>query len=312
MRPSRSPNTYIPGAVSNFNAKTGRCKVLRADVQHGLAGAILFSPHSGLDMKKGATKHTVAQARRNLLAAASIVVAAVWSRWARTANASQSGGAGAQRFRRGTFLRGTLIRTPSGEQEISSLAIGDLVVTYSGQPKPIKWIGRRSFHRDPGQPWSADVAPIKVARSALTEAVPHRDLYLSPRHALYLDGRLVTIGSIVNGSTIVRCEADELQSLEYFNVELAEHEIVFAEGAPSDTLFPSCEQFDNWSERASLGGDKIPPAQPIAPVIDITGGRLQLRSRLRSALATLVDRRTDFDILRDRIEDRAERISNSQ
>jgi len=206
-----------------------------------------------------------------------------------------------------------LIRTPSGEREISTLAIGDLVITYSGQERPIKWIGRRSFHRDAGEQWSAHVAPIKVARATLTEGVPQRDLYLSPRHTLYLDGRLVTIGSILNARTIVRCDADELQSLEYFNLELAEHELVVAEGAPSDTLLPSGDykQFDNWSERASLDVDKAPPAQPIAPVIDITGRRSQLRSRLRSALSILVERRTDFDKLRDRIEDRAERISKA-
>src|SRR5262249_41570206 len=150
--------------------------------------------------------------RRNLLAVASIVVAALWSRAASIAKGDQghNGGAEAQSFRRGTFLRGTLIRTPSGEREISTLAIGDLVITYSGQERPIKWIGRRSFHRDASKPWSADVAPIKVARSALTEGVPQRDLYLSPRHALYLDGMLVTIGSILNAYTIVRCDADEL------------------------------------------------------------------------------------------------------
>jgi hypothetical protein len=49
-----------------------------------------------------------------------------------------------------------LIRTPSAERENSTLAIGDLVITYSGQERPIKWIGRRSFHRDAGKPWSAD------------------------------------------------------------------------------------------------------------------------------------------------------------
>jgi hypothetical protein len=264
-------------------------------------------------MEQRATKRTSSQTRRNLLAAASIVVEALWSRGvpaAKGGHGHQSGGHEAQSFRRGTFLRGTLIRTPSGEREISALAIGDLVVTHSGQEKPIKWIGRRSFHRDAGKPWSASVAPIKVARSALAEGVPQRDLYLSPPHALYLDGLLVTIGSLVNGFSIVRCDPNQLQSLEYFNVELAEHEVVFAEGAPSDTLFPSGEhkQFDNWSERASLERDEVPPQQPIAPVIDVTGRRPQLRSRLRSALATLVDRRTDFDKLRDRIEDRAERL----
>ena len=203
-----------------------------------------------------------------------------------------------------------MIRTPTGEQEISTLQIGELVVAHSGQEKPIKWIGRRRFHRDAGKPWSADAGPIKVVRSALTDGVPHRDLYLSPRHALYLDGLLITIGSLVNGRTIVRCDADQQQCLEYLNLELAEHNVVFADGAPSDTLFPSADhkQFDNWSERTSLERDELAPAKPAAPVIDMTGRREQLRSRLRSAFAAVVDRRTDFDKLRDRIEDRAERL----
>jgi hypothetical protein len=49
--------------------------------------------------------------------------------------------------------------------------------------------------------------------------------------------------------------------------------------------------FDNWFERASRARDE--PAPPIAPEINITGGRLQLRYRLRSALAPILDRRTD-------------------
>src|SRR5262249_7740092 len=91
-----------------------------------------------------------AQTRRNLLAATSILVTALLPR---AANANQghghvhgyhggdvgpSGNAGSAGAH--CFLRGILIRTPSGEQEISSLQIGDLVVAHSGQTKPIKWI----------------------------------------------------------------------------------------------------------------------------------------------------------------------------
>jgi hypothetical protein len=117
--------------------------------------------------------------------------------------------------------------------------------------------------------------------------------------------------SFWNGSTIVRCSADEQTSLEYFNVELAEQEVIFAEGTASETLVPSGEYplFDNWSERATRENDD--PTQPIVPEINVTGGRLQLRSRLRSAVAPLLDRRTDFDKLRDRIEDRAERMRSA-
>src|SRR5262245_65179857 len=213
--------------------------------------------------------------RRNLLAAASILVTALWSRGVRAGGGQggQQGGQGRQGGQRGAycFLRGTSIRTPSGEREITTLGVGDLVVTHSSEEKPIKWVGRCRLTRGPGIPWRADVVPIKVARSALAEGVPHRDLYLSPGHALYLDGLLVTVGSLVNGSTIVHCNADELQSLEYFNLELAEHEVVFADGVPSETLVPSNEYplFDNWSERATL--ERTEGAQPIGPEINITG-----------------------------------------
>jgi hypothetical protein len=201
-----------------------------------------------------------------------------------------------------------LIRTPTGEREISTLAIGELVVTYSGQEKPIKWIGRRSLRRDDGQRWGVDVAPIKVARAAFADGVPHRDLYLSPWHAVYVDGLLVTIGSLVNAFNIVRCDANDLQTLDYFHIELAQHDIVFAEGAPSETLSASSgyKLFDNWGERTVLEIDASPVAQPCVSVANITGGRRQLCSRLRSALAPVLDRRTDFDRLRDRLEDRAE------
>src|SRR5215831_465146 len=258
--------------------------------------------------KETANPTTSAQTRRNLFAAASIVVAALWARGARAHDHHSRGGEGS------CFLRGTLIRTPSGEREISTLAIGDLVVTHSGQEKPINWIGRRSLRRAAGKVWRADVLPIKVARSALTEGVPHRDLYLSSQHALYLDGLLVTVGSLVNGSTIVRCDADELQNLDYFHLELAEHDVVFAEGAPSETLLSASGEynlFDNLSERPSLEREMTSQAQPIAPQFNITGGRRQLRSRLRSGFALLVDRRTDFDKLRDRLEDRAERMKSA-
>src|SRR5690348_14563998 len=43
------------------------------------------------------------------------------------------------------FLAGTRIATLNGEVEIEKLRIGDVVVSVSGQPKPIKWIGRRRF-----------------------------------------------------------------------------------------------------------------------------------------------------------------------
>jgi hypothetical protein len=92
-------------------------------------------------------------------------------------------------------------------------------------------------------------------REPLINPANTRDLYLSQWHAVYLEGLLVTIGSLVNGSTIVRCNGDERLSLEYFHLELAGPDIIFAEGTPSATLVVESgdySQFDNGRERLTL------------------------------------------------------------
>jgi hypothetical protein len=133
------------------------------------------------------------------------------------------------------FLRGTRILTPRGEVPIEDLAPGDLVVTVSGEGpvlKPVRWIGRRRIdaarHREPER-----VYPVRIARGAFAEAVPHRDLWVSPPHALQVEGVLVSAGSLVNGASIVRDR--DRQVFEYFHLELDRHDLVLAEGLVSET-----------------------------------------------------------------------------
>ena len=64
------------------------------------------------------------------------------------------------------------------------------MVTYSGEPKPVKWIGRRRLQREDGD-WPRDVIPVKLMRSALDDDIPHRELRLSPNHGIYVDGQLI-------------------------------------------------------------------------------------------------------------------------
>jgi hypothetical protein len=118
-------------------------------------------------MDKPSLKPGIAQSRRHLFAAASILAVALWSRGAQADKGGIPHNGGGNGRGANCFLRGTSIRTAAGEREISSLAIGDLVMTRSGQAKPIKWIGRRQVQRDCGTQWSDEVAPIKVMRSAL-------------------------------------------------------------------------------------------------------------------------------------------------
>jgi hypothetical protein len=47
---------------------------------------------------------------------------------------------------------------------------------------------------------------------------------------------------------------------------------------------------------------------PFAPIAAFDGGRSELQSRLRSALSPILDVRTPVDVVRDRLEERAERM----
>src|SRR6516165_2694327 len=128
------------------------------------------------------------------------------------------------------FLSGTRIRTPEGETNIEELRIGNNVLTASGEAKPIKFIGRRWLLRERPGPWKKGEGPVKVSRFAIDGKAPHSDLYISPEHAIYIDGILTPARNFVNGVTIVADAKPEALSLTYFHIELDTHEAILAEG----------------------------------------------------------------------------------
>ena len=48
------------------------------------------------------------------------------------------------------------------------------------------------------------MAPIRIERDAFADNVPHRDLLVSPDHAIFVDGKLICARQLVNGTTIRR------------------------------------------------------------------------------------------------------------
>ena len=128
------------------------------------------------------------------------------------------------------YARGTMIRTPDGELPVEKLRPGKQVITLvDGQevPRTVKWVGHRRIDLTK-HPRSETVAPIRVERDAFADNVPHRDLLLSPDHAVFFDGKLICVRQLVNGSTI-RWERG-WTSVDYYHVELEQHAILFAEG----------------------------------------------------------------------------------
>ena len=135
------------------------------------------------------------------------------------------------------FLKGTTIRTVSGDRKIEDLAVGDLLPTMFGGLRPVQWIGRYPIKKsDPYKPWVKDALPIRIARSALGPNLPHADLYVTGYHSLLIDGVLAPAVTLINGTTIVRDKEREYDELEYFHVKLESHDVIYAEGVLAETL----------------------------------------------------------------------------
>lgn len=180
------------------------------------------------------------------------------------------------------FVRGTRIRTPRGETCIEALRVDDLVTTISGEPVPVKWIGRN-------RSWQSDVLPIRIARSAFDDATPHHDLYLSPRHCVFLEDHLIPVSDLVNGTSVTVAEPAGTE-IEYFHIALKAHDVIFAEGAPAETLLmqngDEHEKFGNFAEYERLYPHDRSRMLPFAPRVGCHGsGREHLKALLQLARA---------------------------
>jgi hypothetical protein len=170
------------------------------------------------------------------------------------------------------FLRGTRIATAQGELFVEELRIGDLVQTLHAGMQPVKWIGRRAY----AAPFCnhPKVLPIRIQADAIATGVPARDLLVSPGHAIAIDGALIHAGRLVNGRTITQERQAEL--VEYFHIELAQHEVIFAEACPAETFLGEYfrPQFQNSGEFAALYPGHTAPEYGCLPAL-AHGWRLQ-------------------------------------
>ncbi len=149
------------------------------------------------------------------------------------------------------YVAGTRIATAVGEVEVEDLEIGDFVETLHAGLKKIKWIGWRSydgrFIAD-----NKDILPIRIAQGAIAENLPSRDLFVSPGHAICIDGALIHAFRLVNGVSVT--QAASVESVVYYHIETEYHEVIFAENCPAETFINENfrAQFQNAAEYRAL------------------------------------------------------------
>jgi hypothetical protein len=181
------------------------------------------------------------------------------------------------------FAAGTLILTPDGERFVETLKTGDAVITADGSTAPIIFIGHRLIHlarhRRPHT-----VRPVRIRAGALADGIPQRDLLLSPDHALFLEDVLVPARDLVDGISIT--QESNFRDVHYYHIELPQHGIIFAEGAPAESFLNVGHRgmFDNSGEPVMLHPEAMHAERArgsCAPLV-FSGEKLaQIRTRLR-------------------------------
>jgi hypothetical protein len=140
---------------------------------------------------------------------------------------------------------GTLVLTPQGSVPVETLCPGDLVCTLDHGPQPVRWIGRVRLA-------AAVLAscprlrPVRIAAGALGAGLPERPLTVSPQHRMLLRSRiagrmyaadevLVAAVHLTDIPGIARVE--DGAGVEYLHLMFDRHEVIFAEGAPTESLY---------------------------------------------------------------------------
>lgn len=147
------------------------------------------------------------------------------------------------------FARGTMITTKTGFVPIEDLAVGAEVMTLDNGYRPIRWIGSHkldaiSLRHKP------KLKPVRIRQGALGHGLPYSDLWVSPQHRVLIRS---AVAQRMFGQSEVLIAANKLldvygfeidhdaQDVEYFHMLFDQHEIVFSNGAPTESLFTGPE-----------------------------------------------------------------------
>lgn len=144
------------------------------------------------------------------------------------------------------FTPGTLIDTPDGARPVEMLCVGDEVLTYDGQRRRVRWVGRTKV-AVPSDPAASALRPVLIRSGAFGAGRPARDMRVSPRHRILIETALAELHTgfpqvlvaachLVNGNTVIRDPA--AGTVEYIHLLFDTHEILVSDGLPSESFHP--------------------------------------------------------------------------
>jgi len=137
------------------------------------------------------------------------------------------------------FTAGTIIQTLDGPKPVEMLRIGQQIATLDNGMQTIRWIGS-SYMTTP-----FSHAPIVFAPSSLGKGIPVQTLSVSPQHRIMVSSKiaervtatpqiLVAAKRLLEIDGVSQASADT--PVQYWHILFDTHQIVFANGVPSESL----------------------------------------------------------------------------
>jgi len=147
------------------------------------------------------------------------------------------------------LCKGTLIETDQGRRPVETLRAGDRILCADGSFGTLRRIFEVSLTQDDLKR-DTRLFPVRILAGALGKGLPDRDLLVSRQHRMLMssnisermfDVRDVLIPAIRLTALPGIYTDDTVSDVTYFHILFDQHEIIFAEGAPTESLFTGPE-----------------------------------------------------------------------
>ncbi len=137
------------------------------------------------------------------------------------------------------FTPGIMIATDRGEVAVEDIRPGDMVLTADNGYQPVRWTGSRSLTqldlaRHP------ELRPVVIRKNAFGN---RRTIRVSPQHAFAVLGKgrehLIRAKHAAEamGGQVARVDR-RCEQVTYIHIMFDRHEVIFAEGAPTESFYP--------------------------------------------------------------------------
>jgi hypothetical protein len=201
------------------------------------------------------------------------------------------------------FVKGTLVTTDRGDVRVESLVPGDQVLTLDRGYQTLRLALNRTVDAENLRA-NPKLLPVRITAGAMGAGLPKRDLWVSRQHRMVVKSKIsarmfdsaTVLVAAIKLTEMPKIDVDETATqVTYFHLLFDNHEVVYAESAPSESFFLGPETRKTvpaaaWEEITTLFPHVADLAFTPAPALTIPSNSLQkqlVRRHLKNSKALL-------------------------